>query len=289
MIFKEALGKQLIVADGGLGTYLQDFGLAPGEAPALWSITHPDEIRSIHGAYIEAGADLITTNTFTANTPSLQRAPYSVEEVVTAAVTLAQEAKEEHGSTCYIALDIGPLGQFLEPLGLLSFDDAVGYFKEQVAAGVAKGVDLILIETMIDLHEVEAAVAAAKEVCDLPVVASVTIDASGHMLDGSDVERINDVLEGLGVAALGFNCSTGPAEMSPYIKELAAHTSTPLVVMPNAGLPELVEGKLTYASSPAEFAALLCPLAKEYLALVGGCCGTTPDYIKALVAACKAA
>lgn len=327
MTFKELLGKQLIFADGAMGTQLQNAGLAVGEAPMLWSITHPQEVRAVHTAYLQAGATLVTANTFGANALTLKDTPYSVDEVIRAGVCLAREAleqyeeaeqaeaeqqpgeavpawqqnntalqkddKQQHAHnpkqpSCggFVALDISPLGELLKPMGTLSFDEAVELFKEQVAAGVAAGVDLILIETMIDTYELKAAVLAAKEASVLPILATVSLSEQGRLLNGADLSCICALLEGLGVDALGLNCGAGPQEMARHVEQMRSLTSLPLVLSPNAGLPQVEEGQVVYRTSPQEFALHMKPLVEEFAAVAGGCCGTTPAHIKALVDAC---
>jgi 5-methyltetrahydrofolate--homocysteine methyltransferase len=254
----------------------------------LWNVSHPDTVRAVHTAYLEAGATLITANTFSANALTLKNTGLSVAEVVTAGVTLAREAVERHGTQgCFVVLDVGPLGELLCPLGQIAFDDAVALFKEQVEAGSAAGADCILIETMIDTYELKAAVLAAQEASNLPVLATVAINRQGNLLNGADIACVCALLEGLGVDALGLNCGDGLQETLPFIKKLRALSSTPLVFSPNAGLPIMKNGEAVYTTSIEEFASTLTPLAGEYAAVLGGCCGTTPAHIEALAAACE--
>ena len=303
-MFREALGKQLIIADGGMGTELQRAGLELGEAPMLWNITHPEQVKGIHTAYLEAGAGYVTANTFGASALGLKDTPYSMEEVVHAGMRLAREAVDEfcnrtfateyvssayaeaHSDKAYAALDISPLGELLEPMGQVSFDEALRLFKEQIAVGVSAGADFICIETMIDLVELKAAVLAAKETCSLPIVATVSINEQGCLyLTGEGLDGVAALLDSLGVEGLGINCGSGPKQMEPFIRQLSTLTSTPLVFCPNAGLPTLEDGKAVYHLSPEEFAAQMKPLAEGCLAVAGGCCGTTPAHIKALTEA----
>jgi 5-methyltetrahydrofolate--homocysteine methyltransferase len=254
----------------------------------LWNVSHPDTVRAVHTAYLEAGATLITANTFSVNALTLKTTDLSVAEVITAGVTLAREALEQHGTQgCFVALDVGPLGELLKPLGQSAFDDAVALFTEQVEAGSAAGADCILIETMIDTYELKAAVLAAREASSLPVLATVAVNKQGRLLNGADIACVCALLEGLGVDALGLNCGDGLQETVPFIEELRALSSTPLVFSPNAGLPVMENGTAVYSTSIEEYVTTLRPLAGEYAAVVGGCCGTTPAHIKALAAACE--
>jgi len=287
MSFKQLLGKQLIIADGGLGTQLQEAGLAPGEAPILWNITHPDEVRSIHQNYLRAGSTLITTNTFSAGAIMLGGDASMALEAVERGVHLAREAIEKQGSDAFVALDVGPLGRMLKPLGDVPFEHALEIFTQQVESGASAGADLVLIETMFDTYEIKAAVLAARQACQLPVLATVTLDVRGRMLNGADSACICALLEGLGVDALGMNCGGGPEEAAPFIEEFRNYSSLPLILNPNAGLPITEHDFTTYPVGPDEFAALMEPLVREYVAVAGGCCGTTPEHIKALAECCS--
>lgn len=293
MAFRTALKNEIILFDGAMGTLLQAAGLAPGESPVFWNITHPHEVQAIHSTYLEAGARVLTANTFGANRLKLKNSPYSVEAIVRAGIGHARKAIVDHEAATaqkdahFVALDLSPLGQLLQPLGQLSFDQAYDLFKEQVVAGVAAGVDLILIETMIDTYELKAAVLAAQEASGLPVVATVAINEQGRLLNGADGACVCALLEGLGVDVLGFNCGAGPLEVAPYIKTLATYASTPLMLSPNAGLPKASAQVEEYSASPHEFAEQMAPLIQEYLTIAGGCCGTTPAHIRALQEVCN--
>lgn len=282
--FRALLGTELIISDGGLGTMLQEAGLAPGEPPTLMSITQPEEVLKVHTTYAKAGAQILSANTFSANALMLEKTPYSVEEVVSAAVALARQARDEHAEHAFVALDIGPLGKFLEPLGDLSLERASELFTEQVVAGQAAGAELIFIETMMDLSELSLAIKAVKQASSLPLVATVTVDKNGRMLDGSTLERFCLLAEESGVDALGVNCSVGPEELIDPFLDLRTKTALPLALSPNAGLPEMVEGSLRYPLDPQRFASLLEPLVQQgAVDVLGGCCGTTPRHIQALV------
>jgi 5-methyltetrahydrofolate--homocysteine methyltransferase len=234
---KSDLLNKFIFFDGAMGTMLQNRGLKAGEVPETYNILHPDIIKEIHEKYIKAGANIVTTNTFGANELKLKDTGYSVEEVITNAVNIAKEAKKNSRET-YIALDIGPIGQMLEPIGTLSFERAYEIFKRQVEAGVKAGCDFILIETISDLYEAKAAILAAKENSSLPVFCTMTFGEDGRTFTGTDPLTMVTLLEGLGVDALGVNCSLGPKELFPIVEKILEYSSTPVIVQANAGLPK---------------------------------------------------
>ena len=286
MKFIERLGREWLFFDGGMGSILQERGLAAGELPETWNITRPEEIQSIHRAYLDAGSDIINTNTFGANALKF---PDNLREIVEAAVAHAKEARRQAGrEDAYIALDIGPTGRLLQPLGDLPFEQAVELFGEVVRIGAAAGADLVLIETMSDSYELKAAVLAAKENCDLPVLATVIFDENGKLLTGGTVDAVVALLEGLGVDALGVNCGLGPKQMVPIVKRLTEVSSLPVIVSPNAGLPRSENGKTVYDIRADEFASLMAEIADLGVQVLGGCCGTTPAHIRAMIEACKA-
>lgn len=282
----DRIGREWLFFDGGTGSILQEKGLQPGELPETWNLLHPDRIIDLHRGYLEAGADIYNTNTFGANRLKF---PENLDEIVTAAVKLAKEARTQAGrdEDAYVALDIGPTGKLLAPMGDLSFDDAVDIFGEVVRIGAREGADLVLIETMNDSYEAKAAVLAAKENCDLPVFITCVFDGSGKMLTGGTPESMVAMLEGLGVDALGVNCSLGPAQMIPIVERLVKAAHVPVLVNPNAGLPKSVDGRTVYDVGPEEFAGYMKQIAELGAAAVGGCCGTTPDYICAEIAAVR--
>ena len=255
--------------DGGMGTMLN---LAAGELPEKLNITDPERVLRVHMAYAEAGADIITANTFGANPLKYD----NCAELVRAGVELAGRTGKK------VALDIGPTGKLLKPMGDLDFEECVSVFAEVVKAG-RDGSDLVLIETMGDTYEIKAAVLAAKENCDLPVFVSMIFDEKGRLLTGADVKTAVAMCEGLGVDVIGFNCGLGPKQMLPLVKELRECSSTPIMVSPNAGLPESVNGKTVYNVTPDEFAGYMKQIAELGVSYLGGCCGTTPDHISALV------
>ena len=263
--------------DGGMGTQLQARGLAPGEIPELWNLTRPDDIRAVHAAYLAAGADVVYANTFGANAAKYHGdAPLA--DVIAAGVAIAKSISP------LVALDIGPTGRLLQPAGDFSFDAAYDAFAEQVRLGAAADADLVVIETMGDAYELKAAVLAAKENCDLPVIATVALGEDGTLLTGGDVECVAALLEGLRVDALGFNCGLGPDRMRPYVERLARVVSCPIAVKPNAGMPKVVDGQTVFTVGPEEFAADVAGLVAAGACIVGGCCGTTPAHIAAVTA-----
>ncbi|MBQ7655895.1 MAG: homocysteine S-methyltransferase family protein [Clostridia bacterium] len=263
-----------------MGTLLQNSGLKPGEIPELMNLNQPEAIAAVHRAYLEAGSQVVYANTFGANRRKLQKTGHTVSEVVGAGVRIAREAAAPFHAMA--ALDIGPLGELLEPLGSLSFEDAYDQFAEMMEAGTAAGADLVVIETMTDLYEAKAALLAAKERTTLPVFVTLSFDATGRTFTGCTVAAMAHVLEGLGADAIGINCSLGPREALPLLQELRGNTRLPVIAKPNAGLPDPVDGH--YDLSPADFAAAMAQLIQAGADIVGGCCGTNPDYLRALKA-----
>ena len=282
----------LFYMDGGTGSYLQSKGLKPGELPELWNIERPDVITELGRAYYEAGSHMICTNTFGVNRLKFNGddGKPTVQEIVRAAYSCADDARKTAiggQEDKYIALDIGPLGKMLEPLGDLPFEEAVSIFAETIQAGVAAGVDCIVIETMNDAYETKAAVLAAKENCDLPVFVTNVYDETGKLMTGATPEVMAALLEGLRVDAIGANCSLGPAQMLHILPRLAAATNLPIIMKPNAGMPRSENGKTVYDVEPKEFATLMASMVAGGASVLGGCCGTTPDYIRALTDATK--
>ena len=284
MKWKELLQQGLVYLDGGTGTMLQSMGLEPGELPELWNLSHPDRILSLHRAYLQAGCHIISTNTFGANRLKFGD---QLPDLITAAVRLARQAVAEcaDGTPRLVALDLGPLGQMLRPLGLLDFEDAVRYFAETVELGANAGADLILIETMNDAYETKAAVLAAKERSNLPVSVTNVYDSQGKLMTGADPRAMIAMLEGLRVDALGMNCSLGPKQMLELLPQFRQYASIPVIVTPNAGLPRLEHGITVFDVGPEEFAETAIELAKGGAQILGGCCGTTPEYMKKVIAA----
>ncbi len=289
MNFREQLGRQILFFDGGMGTLLQERRLLAGEVPETWNILHPEIIRQIHKEYLLAGSNIISANTFGVNAFKCKNLEYTVNELVTAGVRLVREAMGEvHSSQpMYAALDIGSIGKLLKPLGEVSFDEAYKVFQEIVIAGNQAEADLILIETVSDSYEIKAAVLAAKENSNLPVVVTMIFDENGKLLTGGDVASVTAMLEGLGVDAIGFNCGLGPEQMKKLLPQLTACCSLPIVMNPNAGLPVVVNGQTTFEVEPEEFAQSMRTLVEMGASVVGGCCGTTPSHIKRVVELCK--
>lgn len=269
---------KLIFLDGAMGTMLQRAGMKPGELPELLALTNPALLTNIHRQYIDAGAQIVYANTFGANRRKLQKLGHTVDEVVAAAIHAAKTACA--GTDAQVAVDIGPLGELLAPLGTLPFEEAVSQFREIAMAGERAGADLAVIETMTDLYEAKAALLAVKEATHLPVMVTMTFDESGRTFTGCTVASMAATLEGLGADAIGLNCSLGPKQLLPILTELCAATRLPVIAKPNAGLPDPVDGH--YDLTPADFAAAMVEAVKAGVSIVGGCCGTDPAYIRAL-------
>ena len=280
MKITEFIKNHILILDGGMGTLLQAEGLAAGELPERWSITHPDVIRRIHRAYYDAGSHVVNTNTFGANTLKLSRE--ELEAVVAAAIENAKEAAKESKTSHpkWVALDIGPTGKMLKPYGDLAFEDAVSVFAETVRLGVKYGADLIMIETMNDSYETKAALLAAKENSSLPVFVSNAYGEDGKLMTGADPLAMIALLEGMGADAIGVNCSLGPKALAPVVEQYVKYASVPVLLKPNAGLPKVENGKTVYDVSPAAFAAEVARLVSLGVGIAGGCCGTTPAYIE---------
>lgn len=277
---RERLKNEILIFDGAMGTMLQNRGLKTGEMPEVLNITSPDLIVDIHKKYIEAGSNIISTNTFGANQIKLKDSKYTVEDLIYSAVENAKKAIGDKDA--YIALDIGPIGELLEPMGTLSFEEAYEVFKRQVLAGVKAGVDLVLIETMTDLYEAKAAVLAVKENSDLVIFTTMSYEEDGRTFTGCNPTSMVMTLEGLGVDALGINCSLGPKEFEPLLNQILETSNIPIMVQPNAGLPQMVNGETKYLTDPEEFAFYACKFAEKGVRIIGGCCGTTDEHIKVL-------
>ena len=285
MQLKDYFLKKHLVFDGGLGTMLLAAGLPAGASPDQWNITNPDAVRAVHAAYLSAGADVITTNTFGSTVPRQKRGAYQPAALVTAGVRLVREAIAASGRDALAALDIGPLGEFLEPLGDLTEEEAMNFFREPIEAGVSAGADFILIETMSMLDEALVCVRAAKTYGgNLPVVCTLTYDIRGRLMTGEPLEDAVSALEDAGVDALGCNCGIGPEQLVALLPRFVACATKPLVMQPNAGLPEYRDDQTVYLCGPEAFAAEMQALAQGGVWGLGGCCGTTPAHI-ALVSA----
>ena len=277
-MIRELLKKKRLYFDGGTGTLLQEMGLKGGEPPELWNITNPQKITALHKAYLDAGSDIITTNTF-----GISKLKYdNFEELIAEGIKCAKNAIGERKDK-FVAFDIGPTGKLLEPLGELSFEDAVELFAANVRVAAKCGADLIIIETMNDSYETKAAVLAAKENCDLPVFVTNVYDESRHLMTGADPKAMVAMLEGLRVDALGINCSLGPDKMLPVVKELCEYATVPIIVNPNAGLPEAKDGVTVYNVNADDFSDSMREIALCGASVLGGCCGTTPEFISKTV------
>lgn len=283
MNIRDEFGKRMLFFDGGMGSLLQERGLKQGELPETWNLKKPEELIRIHREYLEAGADIVLANTFGAN-----RFKYdNLDEIIAAGIANAKTAVRESGKKAYVALDMGPTGKLLKPMGTLDFEEAVSVYAEVVRAGEKAGADLILIETMSDTYELKAAVLAAKENSSLPVMATVVFDEGHKLLTGASPENVVALLEGLRVDALGINCGLGPKQMKPIFERLAQFASVPLIIMPNAGLPRVENGRTVYDVDPAEFAEDMAEIIAMGAWFAGGCCGTTPAHIRALTEKCR--
>ena len=288
-MIRERLGKELLYFDGGMGTLLQAKGLQPGELPETWNVTHADEIKNIHKQYISAGSDIVLANTFGANALKFHCDDFPLEEIIRLAIRHVKDAAEEAsgGRRIYTALDVGPTGKLLKPMGDLDFETAYETFKEVMILGEKAGADLIHIETMSDTYELKAAVLAAKENTSLPVFATTIFDERGKLLTGADVPSVVAMLEGLRIDALGINCGMGPEQMLPILEQIMKYSSVPVIVKPNAGLPKQKDGETYYDVSPEEFASVMRHVVDLGAVVIGGCCGTTPAHIAEMVKQCK--
>lgn len=282
MTFKEYLQNNIVYLDGGMGTLLQDRGLKPGELPERWNITHPEIITEIHKNYYDAGSNVVCTNTFGAN--SLKFSDDELEEIIKAAISNARSAIEQSNkkSEKFVALDIGPSGKLLKPFGDLDFEDAVSVFAKTVRIGAKYGADLVLIETMNDSYETKAALLAVKENCDLPVIVTNAYSEDGKLMTGATPSAMVAMLEGMGADAIGANCSLGPIQLRGVAAELLENASVPVIMKPNAGLPKALDGKTVFDITSDEFADEVAGFVEKGIRVIGGCCGTTPEYIAKL-------
>lgn len=285
----ELLGKKMLFFDGAMGTMLQKSGLKAGDLPELLNITSPELITSIHQTYYDAGCHIATVNTFGANASKLKDSGFSVEQVVFAAVDCAKAARAQcvHPDEKFIAMDMGPIGRLIEPMGDLGFDEAYDLFAQMASCGEKAGADLILIETMGATYEIKAAVLAAKENTSLPVFVTCAFDASGKTFTGANCEAVAALLEGLRVDAFGLNCGLGPDELFPVIETFSQVSSLPLIFNPNAGLPKQKDGVTYFDVNPADFALSMQKAARLGLSVMGGCCGTTPEHIASMIRLCE--
>ncbi len=283
MKFSDFLKNNIVYLDGGMGTLLQKLGLEPGEYPELWNITHPDIITNIHKSYFDSGSNVISANTFGANI--LKFTEEELENIVAHAIENAKNARiqSQAPQEKFIALDIGPSGKLLRPYGDLDFEDAVTLFSKTVKLGVKYGAELIIIETMNDSYETKAALLAAKENSNLPVIVTNAYGEDGKLMTGATPEVMAFMLEGMGADAIGANCSLGPKQLRTVADKLLEYASVPVVLKPNAGLPKIANGETVFDVCAEEFANEVSNLAEMGVRVIGGCCGTTPEYIEALV------
>ncbi len=282
MNFREFLKENIVCFDGSMGTLLQKKGLCAGELPEMWNITHPDVITDIHKSYFDSGSNVVTTNTFGAN--CLKFNDSELESIIKAAMDNAKTARDmsKTESHKFIALDIGPTGKLLKPLGDLDFERAVEVFAKTVRLGVKYGADLIIAETLNDSYETKAALLAAKENSSLPIIVSNAYSEDGKLMTGATASAMVALLEGMGADAIGANCSLGPEQLVSVAEELLKKASVPIIIQPNAGLPKIENGKTVFDVTAEQFAESVASLAKKGVRIVGGCCGTSPEYIALL-------
>lgn len=289
MQFIERLRQPHLLFDGAMGTLLMKAGLSAGASPDVWCLTHPDEVRAIHAAYLSAGADVVLTNTLGANAVRQKRSKLDPAALAAAGVRIAREAVAACGREAYVALDVGSLGEFLEPMGDLTEEEAVEFFRAPIEAGAAAGADCILIETMYDLNEALCAVRAAKTYGGgLPVLCTLSYGESGRLMTGTTIEQAAAALEAAGADAHGANCGVGPEQLVHLLPRFLSSAHVPLLLKPNAGLPEMDGERTVYRVGPEAFAEKMKLLWGGGVWGVGGCCGTTPEHIRALVTAVSA-
>ncbi|MBR6359634.1 MAG: homocysteine S-methyltransferase family protein, partial [Lachnospiraceae bacterium] len=290
MDIRDRINSGIFYFDGATGSVLQEWGIRPGELPETWNIIHPDKIAALGRSYFEAGANAVSANTFGANSLKYdgKDGRYALHDIVSRGMECAFEARRTAKGDLvqkdlYVGADIGSLGKLLKPLGDMEFERAVELFSETISIAAKCGAEYILIETMNDIYEAKAAVLAAHECCDLPVFVSNVFDESGRTMTGSSPLVTTTVLTGLGVEALGANCSLGPDQMLKVLPELYKNSSVPVIFMPNAGLPVTRDGKTCYDIDAVTFGNLAAEAVKKGARLLGGCCGTTPEHIKQMV------
>ncbi|MCL2721141.1 MAG: homocysteine S-methyltransferase family protein [Treponema sp.] len=286
MNLKEFAEENILVLDGAMGTQLQKYGLKMGESPEFFNISQSEIVKQVHMSYLQAGSNMILTNTFGANKRKLR--DLDSDEVIKRAVDAAKSAvAKSAASNIYTALDIGPIGELLEPMGTLKFDEAYELFAQQVLTGVKEGADVIYIETMTDLYEAKCAVLAAKENTSLPVFCTMSFEKNKRTFVGVSISSAALTLQGLGVDFIGINCSFGPKEMYEMAQELIKWTNLPIVIKPNAGLPKFINGQAVFDIDPGEFADNMNCILDLGISVIGGCCGTTPEFIEKLAILAK--
>lgn len=279
---KDLLGKKILFFDGAMGTELYKRGLPVGELPALWNFTHPEDVLSVHSAYLQAGANLIKTNSFCADALSLQNSGYQAEQVITRAVELAHTACRDFANA-YVCLDISPLSCGKE----LNFAAMQKKFAKQIVAGIKAGIDAVLLESMWNIQEIKAGVAAAKEICSVPIFVTMALNKDDCLQNGVNVVMATQILQSLGINALGFNCGYGVEQVIRLIDQIRKNTNLPIIANPNAGLPEKKYDIFIYPTDADCFAELMQQVVASGVWLVGGCCGTTPEYIAKLKKKCQ--
>lgn len=280
MNFREFLRENIVIFDGAMGTMMQRMGLQAGELPELLNMTHPEMIRDIHRQYVEAGSHVVSTNTFQASEYKLKGCGYTVEEIISRAVALAKESGAR-----FTALDVGPVGQLMEPLGPMTFEQAYEMFRRQMAAGEQAGADLIIVETMSDVYEVKAALLAAREHTSLPVILSLTYQSDGRTFTGTDPVTATLALQGMEPDAIGLNCSMGPRELLPIAEKILRYSKLPVIVQANAGLPEIIDDETVYTITPEEYVESVKAMLDLGVRIIGGCCGTDPEFIRQILQA----
>ena len=276
-MLEELLNRNFVFFDGAIGWTLLKKGLNAGQRPDIMNVIAPDAVYDIQHEYYKAGSDILLTNTFGANSVALKDTGYSVEQIINAGVDIAKRAGMGNTLT---ALDIGPIGEFIAPFGTLTFDESYELYRQQVVAGEAAGADFVAVETMSDLLEVKAVMLAVKENTKLPIFVMMTFDKSGRTFTGCRPESFAVMAERLGASAIGINCSLRPDEIYPIAEKVVANTSLPVIIKPNAGLPDSVTG--LYDVDAEEFARQMKHFAELGVKIIGGCCGTSPEYIKQL-------
>lgn len=282
MEISKYMKENIVLFDGAMGTMLQNKGLKRGENSAIFGFKNPDKLLEIHKSYLNAGSNVITTNTFRANEFVLDKLGYKVEDIVDNAIKIAKLAIEQSDQSIerYVALDIGPIGEMLEPIGSMTFDRAYEIFKRQMIQGEKSGADIILIETMMDLYEAKAAVLAAKENTNLPVFLTMTFDENGRSFTGCTPEDLVYTMQVLGVDAIGVNCSFGLKTLVPIVEKICKISNIPVIVQANAGLPDIIDGNTVYHVKEDEYLEGVKEFIKKGASIIGGCCGTTPNFIK---------
>ncbi len=283
MKFNEVFGKKLLVCDGAMGTMLQSMGLPVGKRADYWSVEQPEKVKQVHLAYLEAGCDIVTANTFSAAIGG----DYTTEQIAHSGVAIAKEAVAQSGRDALVAFDLTSGGELLEPLGKVSFETSYSGFAKAVKAGEAAGADFILFETMTDTAEIKAALLAAKENSSLPVVVTVTVDENGRLMTGADIISAAALIESLGADGLGLNCGFGPKKMLEFLPQLLSFTKLPVLINSNAGMPVVKDGAASYDIDETEFAQFAAEMAGSGCSAIGGCCGTTPKHIAAVAKALK--